>query len=164
MATYATTSALQLVMTGVNFSATNMQTLASKAIDHAEAEVNKHLSKRYDLSAAYFQTTTSVPPLVRTLTEQYAEGQMWKWISRGSKESVDRGTAMIDGAIKNLEAIRDYKADLYDTLGSVISDFSNTAYRVHCSTTDYAPTANEDDELSWKVDSDKLNAIATERD
>ena len=56
--------------------------------DHAEAEVNKYLSKRYDLSSATFKTSGAIPPIVTMLTERMAEGYLWRWVSRGGKESI----------------------------------------------------------------------------
>jgi hypothetical protein len=164
MGTYATTTSLELVMVGVNFGATNMQTLAAKAIEQAEAEVNKHLSKRYDLGSTTFQTSTSTPPMVRMLTEQIAEGYMWKWLSRGSKESITRGKEQIQEAKENLADILKGSVDLVNTAGSIISPMETGAFRVQCNTSDYTDTFGEDDDTSWAVDSDKLDDIANERD
>lgn len=164
MGTYATTTALELTMVGVNFSAANMTALSSKAISHAEAEVNKYLSKRYDLSASQFQTATSIPPLVSVMTERLAEGYLWQWLSRGSKESMTRGKVMIDGVLENLRLIADYKLDLTNSTGSAIADMSNTAFRVMCNTTNYTDTFGEDSELAWAPDSDKLDDISNSRD
>lgn len=150
-------------MIGVTFDS-QTTSLVSKKIDHAEDEVRKYLAKRYDLSSATFQTATSTPPLVRSLTERLAEGYSWQAISRGSKESLTRAKEMIDPVMKELEAIAAYEVELVDTLGSLIPDMSNTSYRVLSNTTDYTPTFNEDDELCWRVDSDKLDDIADSRD
>lgn len=163
MGTYCTTTSLDTIMIGVNFD-TATTALATKMITHAENEVNKYLSKRYDISGSTFQTTTSIPPLVTSLTERLAEGYTWKAISRGSKESLTRGKDLIKDVIENLKMIADYKLDLLDTSGSVLVDMSNTAYRVLCNTTNYTNTFNEDSELSWAIDSDKLDDISSERD
>lgn len=133
--------------------------LANKSIDWAEAEVNKYLSKRYDISS--FQTT--VPPLVRTLSEWLSVAYTYQGNSRGGKESRERAKEYRDMAIDNLKLIADYKLDLLDTAGSVIDDFSNTAYRVLSSTDIYTETFAEDSELNWAVDSDKLSDIEDDR-
>ena len=153
-------------MVGVNFTAADMTTLGSRMIDRAEAEINKYLSKRYDLTANTFQTSTSVPPLIRQLADMLSEGYMWQSLSRGGagKESMDRGKDLIKEAKSNLELIAGYHMDLVNTTGSVISDFSNTAYSVLSNTETYTPTFDEDDELSWAVDSDKLQDISDSRD
>ena len=136
--------------------------LATKLITHAENEVNKYLSKRYDVTG--WTTAAATPPLVTSLAETLAEGYMSQRMSRGGKEAMARGAALIKQAIDNLVLIQDFKSDLVDSTGSVIQDFSNTSYRILSNTTDYSPTFNEDDELQWKVDPDKLDDIDSERD
>jgi hypothetical protein len=148
-------------MIGTTFD-TVTSSLASKVITHAENEINKYLSKRYDVTA--FNTSTSVPPLVTSLCETLSEGYMYQRMSRGSKESMARGKALIDQAILNLKDISEYKLDLLNTSGSVITDMSNTAFRLQSSTVDYSSTFNEDEETSWAVDQDKLDDLSDERD
>lgn len=163
MGNYATTTSLATVMPDISFD-TATTALVSELIDQAETEVNKYLSRRYDLSSSYFQTTTSIPPLVRTLTKRLAEGYTWKAMSRGAKESLKRGQVLEDGVIKNLELIQNYQSDLSDTAGAVIPDFTNTAMRVKCNTSTYRPTFDEDDPLAWQVDPTKLSDISDSRD
>lgn len=153
-------------MVGVNFSASDTTTLASKCIDWAEAEVNKHLSKRYDISSSTFQTSTGIPPLVRMLAEKLSEGYLWQHLSRGGagKESLARGKDLEKEVILNLASIADYKMDLLNTAGSLISEMSNTSRRVQCNTSSYTSTFDEDDETNWRIDSDKLSDIADNRD
>jgi phage gp36-like protein len=161
---YMTSTTLDLVMVGVNFSAADMATLSAKAVTQAEAEVDKYLSKRYDLSSSPFDTSTSIPPIVISLSEQIAEAYMWRWMSRGSKESLKRAKDMLEGAQANLESIRDYEMDLIDTAGDVVADKEDTAFRVECNTSTYTPTFAEDKETNWAVDSDKIQDIADSRD
>lgn len=161
MGTYATTTSLSILMIGTTFD-TLTTALGTKLITHAENEINKYLSKRYDVSA--WTTAAATPPLVTSLCEKLSEGYMHQRMSRGGKESVDRGGILIKQALENLKMIADYKADLLDSSGSVVSDFSNTSYRVLSNTSDYTPTFGEDDELNWKVDQDKLDDIDSERD
>lgn len=165
MGTYATTTSLDIVMVGVSFD-TVTAALASKLIDQAQAEIDGSLSRRYDLGSDYFQTSTSTPPQVRSWTERLSEGFMWQSLARGGagKESMARGKGLIDAVRLELKDMREYKSELLDTLGSVIVDMSQTAFRVLCNTTDYTPTFNEDDELSQRVDPDKLEAIRSERE
>lgn len=163
MGKYATTTSLATIMIGTTFDA-NTTFFASKCVDWAEADCNKYLAKRYDISASTFQTTTSIPPLVRTLAEQIATGYMFTLNSRASKETIERGEKLIKMANEQLQAIVSYEAHLYDTAGSLITESSNTAYQVQCNTSDYSTTFNEDDELSWAVDTDKLDDIDDGRD
>lgn len=161
MGTYATTTSLEVLMVGTTFD-TATTSLCTKLITHSENEINKYLSKRYDISS--FNTSTSIPPLVTSLCETLAEGYMYQRMARGGKESISRGKELIKQAIDNLQLIADYKLDLVNSSGSVISDLSQTAYRVLSNTTNYANTFNEDDELNWKVSQNKLDDISTERD
>lgn len=138
--------------------------LASEMINDAEAEVNKYLSRRYDIGTAQFQTTTSIPPIVKSLSTTLAEGFMWGRMSRGSKESLTRGKELIKMVTDNLALIANFGADLLDSNGAVIPDSSSGINRVLFNTEQYANTFNEDDSLSWRVDSDKLSDIANERD
>lgn len=147
-------------MIGTDFD-TATTSLCTKMITHAENEVNKYLSKRYDISA--FNTSTSIPPLVTSLTETLAEGYTYQRMSRGGKEWRDRGLELVKMALENLKLISEYKLDLINSSGSVITDMSNTAFRCLSSTDSYPTTFNEDDELNWKVDSTKLDDIESER-
>jgi hypothetical protein len=172
MGTYATTTTLDLMMVGVNFSATDMATLASKAIEQAESEINKYLSKRYDLSSATFQTSTGVPPLVRSLAERLSEANLWEFLSRGGagKESLARAREIKSSVVGtkkepgNLMQIANFEVDLVDTLGSLVPNLTANSSRILSSTSDYPTTFNEDDELSWSISEDKLSDIASERD
>lgn len=163
MGIYCTLTSIQTLMIGTDFDSLT-SALCTKMITHAENEVNKYLSKRYDLTSTTFQTTTSIPPLVTSLSETLTEGYMYQRMSRGTKEGMGRGKDLIKQATENLQAIVDYKMHLVDTAGSLIVDSSDTASRVLCNTDGYSTTFDEDDELSWKVDSDKLDDIETGRD
>ena len=161
MGIYATTTSLQTLMVGTTFD-TATTALCTLLITDSENEINKYLSKRYDLGA--FNTSTSIPPLVTSLCQKLTEGYMYHRLSRGGKEWRDRGKELVDDAISNLEKISSYKLDLVNTAGSALIDFSNTAYRCLSNTDTYTPTFNDDDELNWKVDQDKLDDISEERD
>jgi hypothetical protein len=148
-------------MIGTTFD-TATTALAGKCILWAENEVNKYLSKRYVISS--FMTTTGIPPLLTSLTEQMAEGYMYMRQSRGGKEAMARGQAMIKEARSNLELIMSYKADLISAAGDVVADASSTSYRIQSSTSGYSNTFNEDSELNWQVSGNKLDDISDERD
>lgn len=163
MGNYATTTSLAIRMINVSFD-TATTALATEMINDAEAEINKWLSRRYDIGSAYFQTTTSIPPVVRMLCMRLSEGYMWKAMSRGGKESLERGDGMIKPVMDNLKAIAEYEAELLDTAGSLIVDMSNTSCRVLSNTKDYSNTFNEDPALNWNISGTKLDDIADERD
>lgn len=162
MGLYCTTTSLEILMVGTVFN-TATTALAGRLITHAENEVNKYLSKRYDIGN-FNTTSTAVPPLVTSLTETLSEGYMYQRMSRGGKDSDNRGMMLIKQAIDNLKLIAEYKLDLIDSSGDVIADMSQTGYRVLCNTNNYSNTFNEDSELNWAVSPSKLDDISTERD
>lgn len=161
MGTYCTTTSLQTLMIGTDFD-TATSSLATKCITHAENEVNKWLSRRYDLSV--FSTSTAVPPLVTSLAETLSEGYMYQRMSRGSKEWMNRGKELINQATENLKLLSEYGADLTDSTGTVITDMSNSSSRILSNTDGYTTTFDEDSPLNWEVDQDKLQDIADGRD
>lgn len=149
-------------MIGTTFD-TLTSALASKLITHSENEINKWLSKRYDVTV-FMATSSAVPPLVTSLAETLSEGYIYQRLSRGGKEADHRGKILIGQVIENLKLISDYKLDLTDSTGAVVADMSQTAYRVLSTTSDYENTFNEDDQLNWAVDQNKLDDISDTRD
>ena len=142
-----------------------MATLASIAIDWAEAEVSKYLSARYDLSASPFGITTagtSTPPLVRSITEQLALAYTYRLGMRGNLSSEMAKELKVE-AIENLELVKDYKIDILNTAGSKITEAGKPRKRVQSSTSTYEDTFGEDTSTAWAIDSDKLTDIADTR-
>lgn len=136
--------------------------LATKCITWAEVEVNKYLSKRYNL-ANYYTTTASVPTMITTWAEWLAVGYTYQGLSRGGVDAFGRADKYIKMAIENLEKVGSYKMDLIDNSGAVVSDFSNTAYRVLSTTDGFVETFAEDTSTSWSQDQDKQDAISDDR-
>ena len=161
MGTYATTTALDTIMVGVSFDAATTS-LGGLCIQWAEDEVNKYLSKRYDISQDTFQTATSVPPLVRSLTEKLATAYLYRNISRGQQHR-EIANEYKEDALKNLELISDNKLHLLNTAGSLISDKAKTSFRIQSNTDTYVDTFAEDTSTTWAVDSDKLTDISSDR-
>lgn len=137
--------------------------LASACITDAENEVRKMLSKRYDFSASPFLTTSSIPPVVTSLTETLALGYMYENMSRGSKEGYARADRYIKRAMENLTRLLEGDVQLMDSSGNLITEI-NDDWRVIGTNSSYAPTFNEDDPKDWRVDLDKLDDISNERD
>lgn len=162
MGIYSTTTSLQTAMIGSSFD-TATTSLASDMIDDAEAEVNKYLSQRYDIGSSPFNTSTTIPPIVKSCTKWLAMGYTYEQLSRGG-DTNPRAQRLIDRAIDNLKMIAEFKLNVLDSTGSVVADATNSNFRVQCNTTNYSSTFNEDDELNWAVDTDKTEAIADERD
>lgn len=162
MGTMATTTSLQTLMVGTDFN-TATTSLAVACITQAENEIRKVLSKRYDVTSDYFQTTTSIPPMVTTLCEWLAVGYMHENLSRGGKESYVRADRYIEKAMENMKMILDYKSNLLDSAGSLIAEASGS-FKIRSGTKDYAETFGEDDDLNWKISGDKLEDLSDDRD
>lgn len=161
MGIYCTSTSLQTLMIATSFD-TVTTSLCTKLITHSENEINKYLSKRYDIGS-FNNTSTSVPPIVTSICETLTEGYMHQRMSRGGKESMQRGKELIKQALDNLELISNYKLDLVDSSGDRINDISTGAFLIKSTTENYSNTFNEDDQLDWVIDSDKLLDIESER-
>lgn len=162
MGTFATTTSLDTLMVDTEFD-TATTSLCSQLITQAENEIRKRLAKRYDVSSAYFQTSTSTPPMVTTLCEWLTQGYMYENLSRGGKDAYSRADRFLKKAMDNIDDIVDYKANLQDSSGSVITE-ATESLPMYSTSDDYHDTFGEDDPLNWNVDSDKLSDIADERD
>jgi hypothetical protein len=150
-------------MVGTSFD-TATTALMNKMIVRAENEVDKYLSKRYDIGNYLAMSLTALPPLLTSLTEDLAEGYYFYRNSRGGgKDSVAYGKELIEGAQANLQLLLERKADLLDVNGDPVAEFANASYQLKSSTRNYPQTTNEDDELLWKQSSDKLDDIESER-
>lgn len=101
--------------------------------------------------------------MVRTWTEWLSEAYFHQRNSRGSKESLTRAEAILKRVTANLEAVAAYKLHISDTSGALISDTSNTSYRVKSTTETYHDTFDEDSPLDWVIDSDKIDDIETSK-
>lgn len=161
MGTYSTTTTIEISAIGTTFD-TLTTSMVSRCISWSEAEINKYLSKRYDVSA--FDSLANTPPMVQTWCEWLSLSYLYMNNSRGGSDAMARGEAYKKMAIENLQAVAEYKLDLVDSAGAVVPDFSNTAYQVLSTTDQYTETFAEDNELQWKVDDDKLDDIDSDRD
>lgn len=162
MGTFCTTTSLQTLMPGTNFDSATTS-LATECISQAEDKIREVLSARYDMSSAYFQTSTSIPPIVQTWAKWLSMGYMYEFLARGGKEAYVRSDRSIKRAMDNMEKVVSYKANILDSSGSMIPEGSNS-YSMTATTSDYTETFGEDDPLNWKVDPDKLDDIADDRD
>lgn len=162
MGTYATTTALDTMIPGVNIGTTTASSLAGLCITWAENQVNAKLSRRYDTSS--WNTSTAVPPQVRSITEMIAGGHFFKQISRGGPESLERGNELMQDGLDQLMMLAKSECDLLDTAGSFTPERTDSS-RVHVvsSTSAYHTTFDEDDPLNWTPDSDKLSDISSGR-
>lgn len=162
MGTFATTTAIDTLIPGVDLSTTTASSLASKCITWAENRVKSCLSKRYDVSA--WNTSTSVPPQVTSITEMLASGYFFKKISRGGPASIERGNESIKDANSELMELAKKQCDLLDSTGSFVSERSTeVSASVISSTNAYYTTFDEDDPINWSIDPDKVSDIEAGR-
>jgi len=137
--------------------------LCSSLIIDAENEIRKRLSKRYDVSADAFQTSTSTPPMVTTLCEWLTMGYMYENLSRGGTEAFGRADRFLKKANDNIDDILNFKANILNTTGSTIAEGSESL-PMYSNSDDYSSTFDEDDPLKWTVDKDKLDDISDDRE
>lgn len=160
MGTYATTSSYDVILVGTTLD-TATTSVISKCITWAENEINKKLSKRYDVSS--WSTAALTPPMVTTMCEQLALGYFYDNNSRGGKEGGVRADRLIKRVMDNLNELANGQLELVNSSGSIITA-RGTAKGVLSSTSDYSATFAEDDPLNWETDSDKLDDISSNRD
>ena len=159
MSFYCTTSTLETLWGGATFE--DLTATASKAITQAENEINKVLSKRYDVNQ-WQDTTTSVPPMVTTLCEWLSLGYTYEFTARGSKDAYTRADRWIKKAHDNMSDIIEGKVNLVDSDGVVLEDGS-AKIQILSGQEDYHSTFDEDDPLLWGPDSDKIQDIGDGR-
>lgn len=119
------------------------------------------MAVKYDPSD--WTTNALTPPAIQVICKWLALGYLYEATARGSKEAYARADRYIKKAEKNLEDILNGDAALVDSSGALIETDSDEM-PVHCNTTDYSPTFNEDSSVNWGPDQDKLDDIDDERD
>lgn len=159
MGLYATTTSIsELLPNYLKSNTTTSDTYGtavfSRHIDRAEGVVNSFLAARYALPF------TTVPPIVRTLSEDLAS---W-FAARGAyaqdsqlrQEYLDR----FDDAVDMLREIRDGKLKVALTNGSLVSPQSTSRF---LTSTDYSHVFNLDEPESWGVDADQIDDMENAR-
>lgn len=162
MGTYTTYTSIDPLMPGYKLDTTTAQSITSRVIDWAESCVNSGIGTRYNFGSAPFNASATVPPMIRTLTEQITIGYVFKTWSRGAKESITRGDAMLTEAKTQLKLISAGKIDLFATDGSEITERSSST-KIRSNADSYATTFDEDSPLLWRIDPDKIDAISSGR-
>ena len=160
MGLYATTSSISELLP--NFLRGNTTTsdtagvnLFSRHIDRAEGVVNSYIRARYSLPFITATTTTNVPPIIRTLTEDitcwYTARASYAQDSQLRQEYLDT----FKGAMETLGEIRDGELKLAQTAGTAATVLS--ANRMLSSTEGYQSTFDMDKPSAWEVDPDYLD-------
>ena len=156
MGAYATVTSFSLLLPNVlkgntTTSDTFGTAMLSSHIDRAENTVNAYLSTRYTLPF------TSVPPIIRTLSEDIACYYFIRasYVQDGQRKNEYQDSFKI--AITTLENIRDGKTQLVLTDGTMVNPMSSNRYL--SSTKDYAPTFDLDSPRAWRTDYNRLEDI-----
>jgi len=124
-------------------------------ITRAESVVNSYNSSRYSLPF------TTVPPLVRTLSEDLASYFHIRGVSVQDGQRDNPWYTSYKLALEMLKDIKDGGMGLSLTDGSVLSP--NSSSKFLSSTDGYAQTFNLDAPENWDVDSDRKDEIADGR-
>lgn len=130
-------------------------------ITRADARINSIIAERYDVS----NFTTTVPPLLRLLSEDITSYYAMRSEYSGDNQNVNEWIDKYEMAVEQLNEIRDGKASLVDTSGSLIEEReadSDTGY-VSSSTEDYTPAFDVDGFLDQKFDDNRISDITDER-
>ncbi len=160
MSNYATTTNLEILMNDTTFD-TKTTNLVERAITHAEDKYIKPcLAKRYDITG---WTAGTVPPTILALSEEIAMSLSYKYMSRGSKESLARAKSIFDPAIQQLKNICEGNSDLFNSNGSIIADIPTGTYFAKSNTEDFPTIFNVDDPLNWGLSNDQNESIKNER-
>jgi phage gp36-like protein len=125
-------------------------------ITRAESVVNSYISSRYSLPF------TTVPPLVRTLSEDITAYFHIRGVSVQDGQRDNPWYESYKLALDMLKDIKDGKLGLSLTDGSSLAPASSSKFL--SSTDGYAQTFNLDDSDKWEVDADRLDEISDGRE
>lgn len=163
MGEYATTTSISLLLPGYLAGAGAGTTssdaagtaIFSKHIDRAESAVNACVTKLYSIPF------TTVPPIIRTLTEDIASFFAIRGTaSRGGQ--MNQYMPSYERAIETLDDIKEGKTSLALTDGSLLP--RKSAKRILSNTDTYTPIFGLDDPQAWKRDKDEVDDTASGRE
>lgn len=154
MGSYATTTSIsELIPEFLKGNTTTADSegtsIFSRAIDRAEGVVNSALVVRWSLP---FST---VPPKVRTITEDLATYFALRAVYAQDSQIQQRYLDAFNTANKDLELLRSGKAGLALTDGSLLP--GNASNRYLSTTKNYDPITQRDDQYHWKRDDNEID-------
>lgn len=167
MGDYATTTSISELMP--NYLSGNTTTSDagganrfSRHIDRAESIVKTYVGARYDVSAFRVgTTTTNVPPVLRTLSEDVACWFAARAAYAQDGELKQAYLSEFERAVGMLEGIRDGKTGLLYTDGSEVPPVASS--RFISSTANYSHVFNLDDPDQWAIDDDQVDDMSDAR-
>lgn len=167
MGEYATTTSISQIVPGYLQAETSAvddvgAARFSKHIDRAESIVNAAIGRRFSLPFITGTTTTNVPPILRTITEDIAT----YYAMRGSfsQDGKVRNPYLDDykAAISMLEQIAVGTMPLVYTGGSEVPADSSNLFL--STTKNFRPIFGLDDAPDWHRDPDEVRQTEAERD
>lgn len=157
MGTYATTTSISNLLPGFLRGNTTTSDTAgvnffSAHIDRAESEVNAVVAKRYSMP---FATSTSIPPLLRTISENIATyNTALAAFGQDGKQKWQYLEDYYGKATKYLEQLDTGDMQLTNTDGSLVA--TRATNRIRSNTEDYTPIFGMDDPTKWKRDDTEI--------
>ena len=150
----------QLPQTTTSAGYTQTVAIINSHITRADTLIKGKIASRYDIAGF----TASVPPLLRTISEDIASYFSFRsWFSQDN-QNVNEWTDKFKEAESMLDMIRKGDMDLFNTAGALIAErASSNISLVDSNNLDYQPYFDEDGPLEWKVDSEKLDDINEKR-
>lgn len=137
-------------------------TLIQQFGDRIGGLIDSYVGRWYNVAS--WTTASSTPQVVLQISDSLVA--MWIMRSRFTKDAQNKNDWVEDlgnQAIKDLEAIRDQKLIVLDSVGSEVSR-ATTAPLVEATRETYTPIFDVDSDTGWAVDGDLLDDIADERD
>jgi len=155
MGIYATTTSFTSLIPNILASNSTADSAGVDAlsahITRAESIVNSYVSARYSLPF------TTVPPIVRTLSEDIASFFHIRGVSVQDGQRDNPWYLSYKLALEMLQDIKDGKVQMSLTDGSALSPASTS--RFISNTESYAQTFNLDSPESWELDSTRADDI-----
>lgn len=160
MGSYATTTSLSELFPGFLSGNTTTSDTAganqfSRHIDRAESVVNSYLTARYSLPF------TTVPPILRTISEDLALYFLVRSAYTQDGQNKNQYHDEYKWAMTQLDKIGKGEIKLALTDGSIVAP--NTAARIISSDTNYTRIFGKDDPDQWKRDDDEITDTSNAR-
>lgn len=160
MGDYATTTSISLLLP--NWLKGNTTTsdapgtaVFDKHITRAESLVNAAVSVRYSLPFIVGTTTSNVPPVLRTLTEDIACGYALRGSFAQDGASRNEYPESYFAALDMLKQIEKGEIILTNTGGSVVPTLATG--RMKSSSENYTPIFGLDEPKQWKRDANEIS-------
>lgn len=136
--------------------------LVTQHIARADNVINAKIAQRYSVGG--FDTSGSVPPLLKTISEDIASYYTFRSEFGGDNQNSNEWTDKFKEALTLLDELREGDLDLVNTTGSIISEnVASSVDIIQSDNMDYQPFFDEDSVTSWKVDTDKISSISDNR-